>query len=477
MNSAFSIPIVKYYPPDLDDTERDKIKIAELRAAQVIARKQSSVRSRAEKETLLLRDWVFPIFAAFSNLALNRAKEGTWPIHKADSESREFLKVLASSAGMNSPDAWMAGGGRIIRAEIQNEIEHSSEWKRHQEKLLDLVDAPDYTAVSTIVDVEALNGSEPKKSFEEASSQQPKPEVPDLAASPSQGIAEGAMVDLPELSEPTKLKLAILWDALRNKQNLTDEDVSGYDLGRQWLLGVVINPPHGMKLGGLNIGHTFEDRKRAAGWLGTDPSVGAAEAWFRGIDSEYWLLWCTTRDGTDYKVYAAWLDSVKRDIVVELKSIWEGRSAATDHWLENTCAPAAEKAISVLITGRISQAQKVAMNRLDLKARAENDRRQNLASGVSGTEPTSAASGAKKESDVSNLKVSGGSLTGTNINRLRKECGWSFDQLAEKTGLEKKLILGHVNGGKGAHPRTMKIYADAFTKALNRKVTVHEIES
>ena len=66
---------------------------------------------------------------------------------------------------------------------------------------------------------------------------------------------------------------------------------------------------------------------------------------------------------------------------------------------------------------------------------------------------------------------------GRNVDRLRKECGWSFDALAGKTGLEKKLILGHVNDGKGAHPRTIKTYAEAFTKKLNRSVTVAELES
>src|SRR5580704_4021376 len=99
MNYRFSIPNIDYYPPDLDDSERDKIKAAELRAAQVVALKQSSVRLKAEEEALLLRDWVLPIFAAFSKLAVSRAKVGAWAIHKADSESREFLKALAASAG------------------------------------------------------------------------------------------------------------------------------------------------------------------------------------------------------------------------------------------------------------------------------------------------------------------------------------------------------------------------------------------
>ena len=64
-----------------------------------------------------------------------------------------------------------------------------------------------------------------------------------------------------------------------------------------------------------------------------------------------------------------------------------------------------------------------------------------------------------------------------NIDRLRKECGWSFDDLAEVTDLDKKLVLGHVSGGKGAHPKTLQRYAQTFTEKLGRPVTVAELES
>jgi len=63
------------------------------------------------------------------------------------------------------------------------------------------------------------------------------------------------------------------------------------------------------------------------------------------------------------------------------------------------------------------------------------------------------------------------------LKRLRKECGWSFDDLAEATELDKKLILGHVNRGKGAHPKTLGVYAQTFTEKLERPVTVAELES
>jgi hypothetical protein len=66
---------------------------------------------------------------------------------------------------------------------------------------------------------------------------------------------------------------------------------------------------------------------------------------------------------------------------------------------------------------------------------------------------------------------------GRNINRLRKECGWSFDRLAEATGLDKKLILGHVNAGRGTHPRTLKTYAEAFTKELKRPIKPDDLST
>jgi hypothetical protein len=69
------------------------------------------------------------------------------------------------------------------------------------------------------------------------------------------------------------------------------------------------------------------------------------------------------------------------------------------------------------------------------------------------------------------------SAAARNIDLLRKECGWSFDVLSEKSGLDKKLILGHVNEGKPAQVRTLKTYADTFTRGLSRPVSVAELES
>ena len=65
---------------------------------------------------------------------------------------------------------------------------------------------------------------------------------------------------------------------------------------------------------------------------------------------------------------------------------------------------------------------------------------------------------------------------GRNINALRKECGWSFDKLAGEIGIDKKLILSHVNKGARPIPRILKEYAQAFSKGLQREITVSDLE-
>jgi hypothetical protein len=65
---------------------------------------------------------------------------------------------------------------------------------------------------------------------------------------------------------------------------------------------------------------------------------------------------------------------------------------------------------------------------------------------------------------------------GQNIDSLRKECGWSYDKLAAETGIDKKLILSHVNKGAKPVPRILKEYAQAFSKALGRTITAPDLE-
>jgi hypothetical protein len=64
---------------------------------------------------------------------------------------------------------------------------------------------------------------------------------------------------------------------------------------------------------------------------------------------------------------------------------------------------------------------------------------------------------------------------GHNIDRLRQDCGWTYDVLSEKTGIDRRLILGHVQEGKGARATTLKSYADAFSRELKRPISVADL--
>jgi hypothetical protein len=80
------------------------------------------------------------------------------------------------------------------------------------------------------------------------------------------------------------------------------------------------------------------------------------------------------------------------------------------------------------------------------------------------------------EAEASLPKKSFATPLGRNLDRLRRESGWSFDEMAKATEIDKKLILGHVNKGKNARPGTLATYAYTFTEKLGRPVTVADLE-
>ncbi|NLT68042.1 MAG: helix-turn-helix transcriptional regulator [Acidobacteria bacterium] len=64
---------------------------------------------------------------------------------------------------------------------------------------------------------------------------------------------------------------------------------------------------------------------------------------------------------------------------------------------------------------------------------------------------------------------------GRNIDRLRLELGWSYDDLARVSGISKKRILDHVNKGTRPWPHVLKEYSDTFTKAFGRPISVADL--
>lgn len=67
------------------------------------------------------------------------------------------------------------------------------------------------------------------------------------------------------------------------------------------------------------------------------------------------------------------------------------------------------------------------------------------------------------------------SALAANLDHLRVEAGWSFDDLYKATGISKKLSIGHIRHNKGITPHNLRAYVDAFQKALKCKLTVQDL--
>jgi hypothetical protein len=63
-----------------------------------------------------------------------------------------------------------------------------------------------------------------------------------------------------------------------------------------------------------------------------------------------------------------------------------------------------------------------------------------------------------------------------NLQKLRRECGWSYEELAKQVDLDKKLVIGHLKHGKGLHPETLKKYARAFSDWLERPISPDKLD-
>ncbi len=66
---------------------------------------------------------------------------------------------------------------------------------------------------------------------------------------------------------------------------------------------------------------------------------------------------------------------------------------------------------------------------------------------------------------------------GRNIDKWRRCCGWSYDQLAGATGIDKHAVWNHVNTDTRPRPSTVLLYAQAFSRQLDCQITVEDLEA
>lgn len=57
-----------------------------------------------------------------------------------------------------------------------------------------------------------------------------------------------------------------------------------------------------------------------------------------------------------------------------------------------------------------------------------------------------------------------------NVDRLRKECGWTNEDLAEAVGVDVTTIYSHMKGTSKPRPQNIAEYAKAFSEKLGREI-------
>ena len=65
--------------------------------------------------------------------------------------------------------------------------------------------------------------------------------------------------------------------------------------------------------------------------------------------------------------------------------------------------------------------------------------------------------------------------TGQQIDRLRKECRWTIEELAEKVGINIRTVQRHIADKSSPYSRHLSGYERAFSKALNIKVVISNL--
>jgi hypothetical protein len=63
-----------------------------------------------------------------------------------------------------------------------------------------------------------------------------------------------------------------------------------------------------------------------------------------------------------------------------------------------------------------------------------------------------------------------------NIDKFRRECGWTIAELVNAVALIPDAVSDHGNQGARSRPDALKSYADAFTEKLGRVVSVEELK-
>jgi hypothetical protein len=177
-----------------------------------------------------------------------------------------------------------------------------------------------------------------------------------VGANPLQGIAVGAMADLPELSGSTIRKLAIRWDSLLNFHRLDGEHLQWHEKERRRLCENSGAHRVRSRDGSWHVDERLVDR------VGIAPTVALAKARFRDLTGEYWWHWSAS---FGHEAFAAWIDVIKGQTLAEVAAVWKGKADKIDRWYERACLPEIEKALPALVKEYCGWARVAELRALD----------------------------------------------------------------------------------------------------------------
>jgi DNA-binding XRE family transcriptional regulator len=103
------------------------------------------------------------------------------------------------------------------------------------------------------------------------------------------------------------------------------------------------------------------------------------------------------------------------------------------------------------------------------------ERTSDATTGATSTSGTPAEAASSQSATTGTLAQHRSAL-GRNIDKFRKDCGWTFEKTAEHVGISKDTVNDHINHGVQPQTPTLKAYADAFSEALDRPITVEDLE-
>ncbi len=170
------------------------------------------------------------------------------------------------------------------------------------------------------------------------------------------------MADLPELSDSTKLKLALQWSTLLDTNHLTGEHFHWHERERDRLRRIAAQGP--------GPGPDWRN-ERAADETGVRQTVTVAEERFKALSGEYWRPWLNSGNG--YEGFVEWLEELRRNVSAEVASIWNGGSNTIENWYERACGPAVEKSLAALVKEGTHRARVAEMKRLEGGAQPRGD--------------------------------------------------------------------------------------------------------